>query len=492
MRDELLRLENIHKSVSDIKVLEGFRLNLFRGETLGLLGLRNTGKSLIANIIAGLENPDSGTMYFDEEKITHNSQRSSRQRGIFYIYNKLQVIPQLTVAENIFVIRESFLNGVIVNRKAILAETKAILEEVGLDVSPRANVGDLSRAQQHLVELAKALAENAKIIVIDDIVDFYTPMELEILQRVMGRLKKKGVSFLFNSYKPEELTGFADRVIILRNGKNVKTLYENEFDVELMYSLMVGYRFVEPFKVVNDNVGKDVVSLVGVSTKSLRDVSFAVRSGDILGIFDIENKRNVEIGNALVGLDPALSGRVYVEGQQVSIANLEVAVKHGIGVIPKDAIHVSLAPNMSFIDNLVLLIMKKVSNGAMVLNRRMMTFVKNQYMGELKIESKDADTPVGRFDIYTKYRILMQRWLLFRPKVLVVYNPTDNIDLISREIFVEYLDKFVQMGTAIVLISSNLAEVSFLCNRLIILKEQQVVGEFTQENMHNIDMDNFF
>lgn len=493
MREEILRMEHVFKSFSDINVLSDFKLNIYKGEILGLLGLKHTGKTLVANIIAGIETIDSGFIYFEEEEIDNYLERKSRELGIFYVHNQLQIIPQLSIAENIFVIRDDNLNGLILNKKSIYTMTEKVLSKVELDILPDTKVEKLTKAQQDLVEIAKAVAENAKLIIIDDIIDSYTPLEMKTLKKVIYNLKKQGVSFLFISYKPEALLGFVDRIIILRNGKNIKTLYKEQFDIKLIYSLMLGYKFIEnPKKNNNSKTGREILRVENLNTGVLTDISFKLRKSEVLGIFDIDNKSNLEIANVLYGCSSIFSGSIYIDKNEIEIKNINEAIKFGIGMIPREGINSALIMNMNFLDNLVFLIMKKISNKITVLNKRMLKYIKNKYINELEIDIKDKDRSIDFLDIYTNQRILFHRWLLLKPKILIFINPTDNVDLISKEIFLDFLDKFLKKGVSIIIISSNLSEVSSLCNRLILLKDKKIVSEYTQENVEDLNMDDFY
>ena len=489
MKSEILRMEHISKYNSVLGRLNDLKLNIYKGEILGLVGLSGTGKTLISNILSGLETIDAGVIYFDEQQVNISSRSISRKLGIFCVHHEMRLVPQLSVADNIFVIKDNSFKKIILNEKAIINQARELLEEIELDISPNALAKSLTIAQQHLVELTKAIAARAKLIVIDDITDSYTLRELEKLKETINRFKKEGVSFLFQSHKAEEILEIADRLVILREGKNVKTLYKGEYNLQEIFTLLIGKELKEVYKRSKAVTGVEVLSIKKLcSQDGIVDVSFKIYRGEILGILDLENKSNVHLSEILTGISPKSSGDIVLEGKKIEIKNFRSALKYGIGIIPQDSIENSLFFNMNILDNLSFPMLKKISNRFSVINKRILKLLSGEFSNQLNLDCNNEKINIDDIDVYTLQKILISKWILYKPKVLIYMNPCGKADIITREIIFSLLDEASQKGISIIIISSSLDEVSLICDRVIVLSQGKLKAEYNQENFDKINL----
>ena len=488
MKSEILRMEHISRHNSSLGKLNNFKLNIYKGEILGLVGLSSTGKTLISRILSGLETIDEGTIYFDEQEVNITSRSISRKLGIFCVHHEMRLVPQLSVADNIFVIKDNSFKKIILNEKAIVNQAKELLEEIKLDISPNALAGSLTIAQQHLVELTKAIAARAKLIVIDDITDSYTLRELEKLKETINWLKKQGVSFLFQSHKAEELLEITDRLVILREGKNVKTMYKGEYNLQEIFGLLIGKELKEVYKRSKSATGVEVLRTEKLSSQyGIEDISFKIYKGEILGILDLENKSNIHLSEVLTGISPKSSGDIFFQGEKIEIKNFRSALKYGIGIIPQESIESSLFLNMNILDNMSFPILKKISNKFSLINNRMINFIKQEFTNQLDID-RNKKMNIEALDVYTLQKVLLSKWILYNPKVLIYVNPCSKADIITRGIIFSLLDEASQKGISIIIISSNLAEVSSICDRVVVLSQGKLKAEYNQEKFDKINL----
>ncbi len=483
MKAEVVRMEHITRSHSGVKVLDDFRLNVYKGEILGIIGLSGAGKTAVSNILAGLDTIDEGTIFFNEQPVIGHNVNIGKRFKIFTIRNKGMLIPQLSIAENIFIIKKNSFKKLLINQKAINQQAKLILSEVGIDIPPQTRARELSHAQQHLVELAKAVAVGANLIVLDDITDSYTLRETSMLKETIGKLKSKGFTFLFESHRPDELIDFSDRITIMRDGRNVKTLYSGEYDKNNILSLMVGSEFKERFERADTLTEEVVLEVMNLCSDKIHDISFKLHKGEILGILDLTNRANVEIYNLLSGAVQPAAGNILLDGSRIYIRNLSQAISRGIGLVPEGANNTALLQNMSYAENLVFLLLKKMSGHFMYINKRTTDFIAREYSRMLEIGEEYRNTPIHAFDASIKQKIMLHRWLLYHPKILVCANLGKRVDVLSRKISYEFINEAAKKGIGVLLATSDLTEAANVCDRVIIISEKVAKGEFTKDQV---------
>ncbi|HHX73541.1 MAG TPA: sugar ABC transporter ATP-binding protein [Firmicutes bacterium] len=492
MKTEVLRMEHIGKSLNRVKILDDFRLNVYQGEILGVIGLSGSGKTTIANILAGLEPVDSGRIFYREELVVEHGKSMGRQPGIYVIHNTIRLVPQVTVAENIFVIKNNSLKKVLIRQKAMNQQAKMLLAEVGLDIPPQTLAEELSPPEQHLVSLAKAMALGAKLIVLDEITEAYTYRELIRLKRAVRRLREKGVAFIYLSHNVSELLDFADRITVLRGGKNVSTLYRDEYEQSKILSLLVGSEFRERTKKDHATTGELLLQFRAVSTDRIKSVSFTLQKGEVLGIFDIENKANMEIFHLFTGAKQPAEGEILLDGSRFAVKNVFQAVKAGVGIIPEQAADNGLFPKLDFADNFAFLIYKKISNPLLCLNHRSVNFLAREYGTKLGISRPERRLPVGVLDGLTRQKIMLYRWLLYKPKVLVFANPGAMLDVITKKMTYTFINEAAKQGIGIILVTSDLSEAAATCDRIMVLSGRESRGDYLWEEMQKIDVKSLY
>jgi len=489
MKNEMLRMEHICKaSTIGVDVLYNVNLNLYKGEILGLLGLDGSGKITLVKILMGLYPKDKGIIYLDEKVVSINSRDDSRKLGIFCIHQNLKLIPNLTVAENIFAIRNSRPRRITFNRRAVYQQAQRLLDALGLDMPPDMAAGELSTGQQHLVEIAKAVSENAKLIIMDDVADSYTPRDFEKLKQVLCDLRDQGMSVIYGNRKLDDMLDIADRITVLREGTTVQTLYRGEYTKEKLVDLLVGHEFADSFIKSTPIIGEEILQVDHLYTDGmLKDINFNLRRGEVLGLMDIENAISTELVEVLVGARAIRSGSVWINGKRVRFKNLRDAMNHGIGLIPENGVD-SVFPNMSISDNLAFLIYKKISNAVCCVNSRLQRFAVKEYINALDIANLDGNVLAESLDKDSRLKVLMYRWLMMKPVVLIMVRPSTRLDLVSRKTLYSLVDNASREGVAIILVSSDLYEVWALCDRTIVIRDGKIGGEYSKDDIQRLDV----
>lgn len=494
MREEILRMEHINKRVGDLYILKDFKLNIFKGEIVGIAGLSGTGKTTITNILSGFDKNYEGKIYFNDIDIRENY-RFFKDSSIFCVHHNIRLVPKLSIAENIFVIRKNSYKKITLNKEAINKETIEILKEVDLNISPETKAEELSLFQQHLIVLSKALVERASLIIIDDIADFYTLREKNKFYGIIQKLNKRGISFIFQSHKGGDLFPIADRIIVLRDGSNIKTLYKGEYDKDRILSLMLGKEFINRNIKEDRKIGEEILRFTNVSIyDSLKDINFKLCQGEILGILDIENKSNNYIRDILIGENKITSGSIFLNGEKIQIKNIRNGIKKGIGYIPKDKIKNGIFINMSYYENLIFLRYKDMDNFFFKINNRILKYIKKEYGEKLEIDDTNYHN-LRYFNVYMINKIVFNKWIIKNPKLLIIDSPYTMADIIDKEIADEYIEKISRMKIPIIIISSDIGEAFSVCSRILVFKSGSIKKEYSNEEILEKDplsiLDNF-
>ena len=485
MRTEILRMEHIEKSLPGIRVLDDFRMNIYAGEILGLIGLSGSGKTMLANILSGLDWIDAGTFLLFEQPVHNLTWSQAQALGVYCIHQRKRLVPQLSVGENLYLFGNRPQRRALVKRTEIDRYATKYLEMVDLEVSPAVTAEQLTLAQQHLVELAKAIALNSRLIVVDDITSSYTARELEKFTQVLRQLKARGVSVLFESHQPDKILGIADRILVMRDGKNVKMLFREEFSRSVIVNFLLGKENHEEYQRSRETIAGEVVLQV---QNAAGDPWLALRKGEILGLFDSDFGDVQGLVERLLGMQPAAAGRTLFQGQPLRANSLRQALNKGIGVISQDSIEYGLFPNLSIVDNLSLLVIRRIQGKSLALNPKIFHFLKKEHYPLLGLDVRQHGIRTENLDYYTKQKIILQRWVLFKPKVLVCVKPFTTADIVTRSIIFRFLEQLAQNGAGIIVLSSDLSEATALFDRIVILRGNTVVGAYDRHEFSRMNI----
>ena len=477
---ELFRLENVSKAFPGVQALDKVSIDIRRGEVLALMGENGAGKSTLIKILAGAYQMDSGKVFCEGREIRINGLKGSAELGISIIFQELNLFSNLSIAENIFVNREFRRYGLFYDRRRANLQAAQMLEEVGLHCPPDTPLNHLSVSQRQMVEIAKALCADARMIIMDEPTSSLTTGEVKKLFEIIRHLTKKGVSVIFISHKISEVREIADRVHILRDGQYITTLEKDEITEESIIQNMVGRKLENVFDKQPIQIGEMALEVRNLSTKNfLNDISFSVRKGEIVGFAGLVGAGRTEVMRAIFGLDSMVGGEIRVAGKPVRIRCTRDAIRHGIGLVPEDRKKEGLFLGMSVMKNGSIVILDKVSKGRIIQSRREYDAV-HSYVEKLSIKTPSLEKCVADLSGGNQQKVVVAKWLAANPRILIVDEPTRGIDVGAKKEIHRLINTLAQSGVAIIMISSELPEILGMCDRIFVMHEGHLKGELTR------------
>lgn len=487
MPESLLKMEKISKVFPGVKALDSVDLELKAGEVLGILGENGAGKSTLMNILGGIYQPDGGKILLDEKETTFSDVLDSQQQGVAFIHQELALEPHLSVAENIFLGRERK-KGPFVSKKAMNEEARKYLEFVGLNVDPVSSVSKLSTGQQQMVEIAKAFSLNARIIVMDEPTSSLSENEVKTLFRTINTLKQHNVGIIYISHRMSEIFDITNRVMIMRDGCYIGTKNTNETNTDELIYMMVG-RKLENYYVRTFNEPDEVVLEVKHMTRGslVRDVSFSVRKGEILGFYGLIGAGRSELMQAVVGFDPHDSGEVWVGGKKIEKIDPIVSQEMGMVLVPESRKTQGLFLNNTVAFNSTIAVLDKFI-GKLHVNKAKEKQIVEKGIRDLHIKTPSSNQLVRNLSGGNQQKVVLAKWLATSPRVLILDEPTRGVDVGAKAEIYTIMNELAKMGIAIVMVSSELNEIINMCDRLAVMREGRITGtldrdEFGQEGI---------
>ena len=487
----LLEMRGITKEFPGVKALDGVTLDLYEGEFHSLVGENGAGKSTLMKTLSGVYPAGTygGEIFVNGELKQFHNIREAENAGIAIIFQELSLVKELTVAENIFLGKAPSRFGII-NWSEIYQKAGQLLRDLNLPINPRTKIGNLGIGQQQLVEIAKALSQNAKILVLDEPTAALTESEVETLFQILRNLKSRGVGMIYISHKLDEVFAMSDRITVLRDGKTIGTKAAKELDKDRVIALMVGREVGDIYPKTTHEFGENVLEIKHLtafdaehpSRKTVDDVSFAVKKGEILGIAGLMGAGRSELLMAIFGAwFGATSGEILVEGVKIQINSPSEAIKYGIGFVTEDRKRFGLILEQTISDNMTLAGLKRITS-AFLTNRARETVAARGFMKSLKVKANSPLTVAGTLSGGNQQKVVLGKWLLTNPKVLFLDEPTRGIDVGAKQEIYSEINKLAQQGLAIVMVSSELPEVLGLSDRVLVLHEGRLTGEFTRKD----------
>ncbi len=486
----LLEMRDITKEFPGVKALDNVNLDLFAGEFHALVGENGAGKSTLMKVLSGVYpfGNYTGEIVMDGEVQTFHTIREAEDAGIAIIFQELSLVKELTIAENIFLGREPANLGVI-NWHKMYKDASSLLKDLHLDIRPQTEVGNLGIGQQQLVEIAKALSHDAKLLVLDEPTAALTEAEVETLFTILRKLKERGVGMIYISHKLDEVFEMSDRITVLRDGQTVGTQPAAELDKDRVISLMVGREVGDIFPEVSHKMGDVAMEVKNLTAyefehpdkKLVDNVSFTVRKGEVLGIAGLMGAGRSELLSTIFGAWRGKhSGEIFVEGKKVDIRSPKDAIDNGIGFVTEDRKRFGLILDQTILDNSTLAGLKQIS-GRFVTSRPKELSATNEVMQTLKVKANSALTVTGTLSGGNQQKVVVGKWLLINPKVLFLDEPTRGIDVGAKQEIYAEINKLAEEGLAIVMVSSELPEVLGVSDRILVLHEGRMTGVFTRE-----------
>lgn len=484
MDNVILTLSDIKKTFAGVKALDNAHLDLRRGEVHVLIGENGAGKSTLMKILLGLYKADSGKINYKGRVDFFESPHAALLNGISMIHQEICLVPSMTVYENIWMGRESDFSkfGLISNRKR-KQRTKELLEKLGMKLSPDATVYDLSVAQMQLVEIARAISYESEIIIMDEPTSALSESEIEILYKIVRTLSAKGTSIIFMSHKLDEVFTLADRISVLRDGQTVGTYNADEITEDQLIQLIIGRDLTDMYTKHSVDIGEMALEVENFCLNGVfEDISFSVRKGEILGFYGLVGAKRTETMRAIFGVDKKTSGRLKLFGKEINIKCPKDAVEHGIGMITEDRLRSGAVFTMSIAGNTTLANFDNICNKVGVYSHRKELNQFYKISNQLKLKYGKATDKIGTLSGGNQQKIMVARWLLTNPKVLILDEPTRGIDVGAKSEIYKLINTLAEDGIAIIMVSSEMPELLSMCDRIIVMRNGKITGHVSRND----------
>ncbi len=493
----VLKATNISKTFINVKALDNVDIEIRSGEVLALAGENGAGKSTLMKILSGVYRMDknSGSEIIHRgKKVEYKTPLNAKSNGIVMIFQELSLVKKLTVAENIYLgSLPSFKNGAI-DWKTLYANTQEVLDELRCEVHPKDKIEDLPLAQQQMVEIARAIALDANILILDEPTSSLTDKEKKLLFACMRRLKEKGTAIVYISHRMDEIFEITDRITVFRDGKKTSVLITKAATLDDVVQGMIGRTLDDYFNKAGDaNTGVEALRLEGLTVPGgFEDVSFTLNKGEILGLYGLVGAGRSEIVETIFGLRRPTKGHIYIDGRRAAIHGTFAAVRHGIGLVPENRKEDGLVLGLSCKMNIGLANLRRVSRRSIVRRKKIMDLY-SIYKEKLSIACNDPEQPVKNLSGGNQQKIIIGKWLGTEPRILMMDEPTRGIDVGSKAEIHRIIGDLARSGMAVIVISSEMQEIMGACSRIITIAEGKITGEFktgeiTEENLMNAIM----
>jgi ribose transport system ATP-binding protein len=478
----IVRMQGIEKRFPGVHALDNAQIAVRKGEVHGLIGENGAGKSTLMKVLAGIYEKDSGSVMVKGREVQYRTPTDALKDGVCMIHQELNLLPHLTVADNIYIGREPK-KGFVLDDKTKIANARALLASLNLNIDPTATVNRLSVARQQMVEIAKALTYHSDVLIMDEPTAALTETEIDELFKFINDLKAKGVALVYISHRLEELKRITDMVTVMRDGQFVDTVKTSETEVSTIISMMVGRTIYEKPKeksMVPDDAPV-VLKVDHLESSDVHDVSFELKHGEILGLAGLMGAGRTETARLIFGADSRTGGAIFIEGKEVKIASPMDAVALGIGYLSEDRKAFGLAVGLSVADNLVLATLKEYT-AAGVVNEGRIAAAADDMIGKISIKTPSLRQLVRNLSGGNQQKVVVGKWLLRNCDILIFDEPTRGIDVGAKSEIYKLMNQLVAEGKSIIMISSEMPELLRMSDRIIVMNEGRKTGEYKIED----------
>lgn len=469
----LLKMENIHKSFPGVKVLKDVCLNVKKGEIHALLGENGAGKSTLMKILGGIHKQDSGGILFDGKPVPEVNPEISKRLGIGFVHQELNLSEDLTVAENIFMGRLPEKVFGVIDYKKLYQDTEEVLKELDVAFDGKTMLSTLTTANKQLVEIAKAISLDARIIIFDEPTTSLSDKDVLNLFKIIRRLSKKGVASVYISHRMKEIFELCEQATILRDGELIGSVKVSDVDQNQIIQMIVGRELSDFYPKSEHDIGQKVLEVTGLCDQhgKVKSVSFHANQGEVLGFSGLVGAGRTELMRLLFGADHAAKGTIAINGKQINIKSPVQAINHGICLLTEDRKHQGLALGMSIIDNINLTALNHS-----VLNKKEMKDTAEKYVDALKIKISDVNNPVSSLSGGNQQKVVLGKWLNKDANIFIFDEPTKGIDVGAKAEIYEIIDTLAKQGKTIIVISSEIPELLGITDRIYVMCEGEITG----------------
>jgi inositol transport system ATP-binding protein len=480
--DNVLAMEHISKSFPGVQALSDVQLTVRRGSVHALMGENGAGKSTLMKVLIGMYIPEEGEITFEGKRVKIENTQQALRMGISMIHQELSPEPYMTVAENVFLGREPLGRFGLIDKKKMVADTKALLERLEINIDPNTVMRTLSVANTQMVEIAKAISYDSSLIIMDEPTSAITEREVAHLFKIIGTLKEKGVAIIYITHKMDEVFQIADDITVFRDGRHIATVPAAQTDRNSLIAMMVGRELTNLFPKEDAPIGEVVLSVQGLTRPGVvEDVSFELRRGEILGLAGLMGAGRTEVIEGIFGIKPITAGVITIHGQQVAIRSPQDAIKHGLALLTEDRKLTGIMGVLSVRDNMMIASLGSYSKAGF-LNKRIINETCAKEKTRLELKTPSMDQLIKLLSGGNQQKVLVSRWLLTVPDILILDEPTRGIDVGAKSEIHRLMSKLAQEGKAIIMISSELPEILGMSDRVLVMHEGRVGGVFDRRD----------
>ena len=482
MSELILKMKGIDKSFVGVHALKGVDFDLYKGEVHALMGENGAGKSTLMKVLTGIYAKDSGEIFFEGQEVNFQNPKESQEAGISIVHQELNMMNHLTVAQNIFIGRE-MMSGKLINDRKMNEEAKKLFEKLNIDIDPSETMGNLTVGKQQMCEIAKAISKDAKLIVFDEPTAALTDSEIEELFKIIRDLRAKNMGIIYISHRMDEINVITDRVTVMRDGEYVGTLITKDCTKSDIINMMVGRVIYEDPK-QKSNVPADAPIVLSVKNlnagKLVKDISFDLRRGEILGFSGLMGAGRTETARAIFGADPIDSGEIYVNGIKIEIKTPQDAVNAGIGYLSEDRKRFGIIVEKSVAENSTMATLENFTKGLFIDKKKEKT-ESELYAAKLKTKTPTVETAVVNLSGGNQQKVVIAKWLVRNCDILIFDEPTRGIDVGAKSEIYHLMNELAAQGKSIIMISSELPEILRMSDRIVVMCEGRKTGELSIE-----------
>ena len=475
----ILEMKGIVKSFGPVKALKGVDFDLRAGEVHALMGENGAGKSTLMKVLTGIHDANEGTIHYNGKQVAYSKPKEALEDGIVIVHQELNMMNHLTVAQNIFIGREEFRHNWLIDDGASIKKAKKLFDLLKLDINPTEKVGNLTVGKQQMVEIAKALSMDAKVIVFDEPTAALTESEINELFVIIDDLRSKGVGIIYISHRMDEIARITDRVTVMRDGEYVGTVNTKDTTKDEIIAMMVGRTIYEDPKAASA-VADDAPVVLEVKNlnagSSVKDVSFQLRKGEILGFSGLMGAGRTEVARLLFGADKKESGTIFVNGKEVTINSPQDAIREGIGYLSEDRKRFGCIVDMTIADNTVMTNLDHYIKGFLIDDREIVK-VSDKFVDSLKTKTPSSKQLVRNLSGGNQQKVVIAKWLEQNSDILIFDEPTRGIDVGAKSEIYTLMNDLVAQGKSIIMISSELTEILRMSDRIVVMCEGRKTGE---------------
>jgi len=483
MDECILQLKNVTKTYPGVVAVDHVNLDFNPGEVHALVGENGAGKSTIIKMISGAIKPDEGEILLGQSDLTRHSPHEIRKRGVEVVYQEFNLVQDLAVYENIFLGCSLRKHGVLLDVKEMVRRSKELFDSLGIQIDPEKKVSELSIAYMQFVEIAKAISKNARVLIMDEPTATLTDKDVGILLDIVRQLREQGITIIYVSHRMEEIFLLADRITVMRDGEKIITLFKADTNRKELIHYMVGRELNETYPVRDHKIGDEVLRVENLSGNGVKDISFSLHRGEILGFGGLVGSGRTETMEVLYGAVKKSSGKVFLSGQEVDIRNPRKAVKKGLAFVPEDRKALGLIMDKSIKNNISLASLRKYEK-ALVINDKKEKAVAKKQISDLKIKTPHMDQLAKNLSGGNQQKVVLGKWLANEGSEIFIFDePTRGIDVGAKHEIYLLMNQLAEAGKSIIMISSEMEELIGMSDRIIVLCENEMAGELCKDEI---------